>query len=123
MSLGPKFDVFFEAYIECALWSTKDNSDESGGSSLDDNYGKDDIAARTLAQMEKDCIEFWTEHRAVLADNPSQAGHDFWLTREGHGSGFWDGKWPEPLGSELTKASKAYGNFYLYVGDNGKIYD
>jgi len=35
----------------------------------------------------------------------AQAGHDFWLTRNGHGAGFWDGDWPE-TGDALTEASK-----------------
>ena len=42
-------------------------------------------------------------------------------SREGHGCGFWDGDWPI-TGDILTKASEAYGEMYLYVGDDGKIY-
>ena len=50
------------------------------------------------------------------------AGHDFWLTRCGHGAGFWDGDRPEPAATVLTKASKAYGEVDLYIGDDGKVY-
>lgn len=38
----------------------------------------------------------------------SYAGHDFWLTRVGHGAGFWD-RGLGDLGERLTDASKAYG--------------
>ncbi|MBN9237284.1 hypothetical protein QFZ88_005590 [Mesorhizobium sp. YL-MeA3-2017] len=47
------------------------------------------------------------------------AAHDFWLTRCGHGAGFWDEDWPEPHASRLDFAARAFG---VYVGDNGMIY-
>jgi hypothetical protein len=51
------------------------------------------------------------------------AGHDFWLTREGHGTGFWeDGRWPEAAGDVLDVASTAFGTFGLEVGDDGRIH-
>ncbi len=50
-----------------------------------------------------------------------QAGHDFWLTRNGHGCGFWDGDWPEPQASLLTQASKAFGGVDPYVSDDGEV--
>jgi hypothetical protein len=51
-----------------------------------------------------------------------RAGHDVWLTRNGHGCGFWDGDWSEPAATRLTKASKKFGEFNLLVGDDGKIH-
>ena len=44
----------------------------------------------------------------------------FWLNRNGHGAGFWDGDWPKH-GAELDKAAHSYGEFDLYVGDDGEI--
>jgi len=103
--------------------------------SLDNlEYGIDDIAEETLTQMIADCATFqqdnaeWiiSEYRthADHVDNTidSQAGHDFWLTRCGHGCGFWDGDWTEPAATGLTEAGKRYGNVDLYVGDDGRIY-
>lgn len=51
-----------------------------------------------------------------------RAGHDFWLTRNGHGAGFWDGDWPEPFAAQLTAAAKAFGECNLYAGDDGRLY-
>jgi len=54
----PKLDPFTQAYIEAALWSSTDNSDESGGQPLDENYDISDIAPETLQQMihqRRDC--------------------------------------------------------------------
>lgn len=50
-----------------------------------------------------------------------QAGGDFWLTRNGHGAGFWDRGLGE-LGERLSKAAKAFGGSDLYIGDNEGIY-
>ena len=112
---------FVDAYIETALWSSTDNSDESGGEPLDKNYSRSDIAPETRREMFLDAVSFY---RANLMDfdDPAQAGHDFWLTRNGHGTGFWDRDYPESVANRLTNASKAYGEYNLYVGDDGRIY-
>jgi hypothetical protein len=87
--------------------------------SLDAHYTASDIAPETLERMVKDCERFQRE--AVIAPYFKEAGHDFWLTRNGHGSGFWDGDWPDS-GEELTAISKTFGEYDLYVGDDGAIY-
>ena len=115
-------DKFTRAYIEAALWSSTDNFDESGGSPLDCNYGIEDIAPETLASILEDCKAFQLDHADDIGGNLEQAGHDFWLTRNHHGAGFWDGDWPDDVGERLTEASHVYGNVDLYVGDDGLIY-
>lgn len=116
-----KFDEFTMAYIECALWSTNDESDESGGVPLDDNYTWEDIDPETLNKMVKDCQKFQADNQGIVPQSLAIAGHDFWLTRNGHGAGFWDGDWPEPQASQLSKAAEAFGGFNLYVGDSRNI--
>ncbi len=116
-------DTFTRAYIECALWSSNDESDpETGGEPLDANYDEDDIADETLDSIIADCKAFQDDNAVDLsAVGPGSAGHDFWLTRNGNGAGFWDrglGK----LGDRLSAACKPYGSCDLYVGDDGKIY-
>lgn len=55
--------------------------------------------------------------------NEARAGHDFWLTRNGHGVGFLDrDELSEADQKRLTEASKEFGECYLYVGDDGKLY-
>ena len=51
-----------------------------------------------------------------------KAGRDFWLTRNGHGTGFWDEGLGGKLGDALTKKAEAYGSYDLYVGDDGLIH-
>lgn len=115
-------DAFTQAYIEAALWSSMDNADDQGGEPLDANYGPGDIAPETLARMVEDCKAFQRDNAGDIAGDPERAGHDFWLTRNGHGAGFWDGDWPGEAGERLTAASHAYGSHELYVGDDGLIH-
>jgi len=127
-------DEFTRGFLETALWSSTDNSDDSGGEPLDKNYSIDDIAPESVAGLSADCRRFQHENAADLkaayehgirnsdAGDEFSAGHDFWLTRCGHGAGFWDGDYPEPQATRLTKASEKFGNVDLYIGDDGVIY-
>jgi hypothetical protein len=110
-------DEFIDSYLEAALWSSTDDD----GHPLDDGHGVDDIVPATLEEMKADCADFWAANHAMIESDPSRAGYDFWLTRNGHGAGFWDGDWDDD-GDALTTASKPYGEFNLYVGDDGLIY-
>jgi len=118
-------DKFTEAMFEAALFAETD-----GDEPLDKNYGLSDFAKPTRAALEEEARRFQEDNEADIAAGPvrgrypadEQAGHDFWLTRNGHGAGFWDGDWPEPAATRLTKASKRYGQVDLYVGDDGKIH-
>ena len=74
-------------------------------------------ASPSIPTMVKDCRLFQEAHD--VAHDPGLAGHNFWLTCNGHGSGFWDGDWP----ARLTEASEQFGEFDLYVGDDGLIYN
>lgn len=46
---------------------------------------------------------------ATGQDDFSQHGHDFALTRNHHGAGFWDRGYSRDVGDHLTAASDAYG--------------
>lgn len=110
---------FFTSYVTTAIWSSTDDA----GVPLDKNHSPADISPETMAEMKLDCERFCKDNAADLIDlDSSQAGHDFWLTRNGHGAGFWDGDYPEPQASRLTASSKTFGTFDLYVGDDGLIH-
>lgn len=123
MSTGEYRYQFIRAYIECALWSSTDFD----GEPLDGLYTVADIDDAALETMYEDCREFISYDFDVLGSLPSrtygagQAGHDFWLTRNGHGAGFWD-RGLGDIGDVLTKHAKAYGSQDLYVGDDGFLY-
>ena len=116
--------TMLDAYIECALWSTADESTPEGGEPLDQNYSASDLAPETLAEMASDCERFAKVNEAFIGDAPEyQVGHDLWLTRNGHGAGFWDRDADLYANQDaLTEAARAMGEIYLYVGDDGLIY-
>lgn len=121
-------DHFIEAYIECAIWASNDNSREDGGDPLDANYDADDIDPDALMQMKAECSDFFTANKDALdracqvhGATMAQHGHDFWLTRNGHGAGFWDRGYGD-LGGHLSELCRPYGSSDLYVGDDGKIH-
>lgn len=116
-------DAMVEAYLDCALWSSTDFGDEEGNDPrpLDEDHGADDITDDTRREAAEDCSAFAADNAADLASmDPYQAGHDFWLTRNHHGAGFWDRGLGE-AGDRLTKAAHVYGSVDLYVTDDGKV--
>lgn len=118
---------FFEAYLEAALWSSVDEN----GEPLDANYGISEIHDESIQKMKEDCEKFQKQNEQWLNEEncltkinfEEQGGHDFWLTRNGHGCGFWEkSDWKEYPGMILTKSAKAFGECNLYVGDDGLIH-
>lgn len=105
-------DEFTRAYFECLVWTGYYFADETGeGEPLDDHvtvlwyHLPEDVRAQIVA----DCEAFQEEAGDLIADDPSQAGHDFCLSRNGHGAGFWDGHWGED-GGKLHAMTKPYGS-------------
>ncbi len=112
-------EEMFDAYEECAIWSSlnEDDQDESGNPTplgetcvtFTDRYA---ILAR------KDLEDFLASAGDLLTDAWSdvQIGHDFWLTRNGHGAGFWDSGLPN--GDALSDIARKCGEVDLFrVGD------
>jgi hypothetical protein len=60
------------------------------------------------------CKNFWWAYGPKLKDHVEQAGHDFWLTRQGHGTGFWDRPevYGRALADALTLTCKAIGEVF-----------
>ncbi len=127
--------AFFDAYVECALWSSHigddfaalhnaaTGEDWTGDTGMDSfGFGIEDFDATARVSMAKDCESFLDTYGHELTDiGPGQAGHDFWLTRNRHGAGFWDRGLGE-VGERLTDAAHGYGECDLYVGDDERIY-
>ena len=105
-------DKILNSYLYTALWTAELESDfsiEDGDEDFIVNAKKDielfvDLSGHLLAGVAEDDI-----------------GHDLWLTRNGHGAGFWDGDYPE-AGKELDKIASKMGGKDIYVGDDGKLY-
>lgn len=111
------------AYLDCLLWSTPELDEEGNiGESLDASYDRDDFAPEAIAEATEDVASFYKDAGDLLNDlDDSQVGHDFALTRNGHGAGFWDRGLGE-VGDKLTTLCHPYDSTDPYVGDDGKLY-
>jgi hypothetical protein len=63
-----------------------------------------------------------TLHPDCDGDPWNAVAHDFILTRNHHGAGFWDGRWHSPWGERLTVIAHRFGELEPYVGDDGMVY-
>ena len=113
-------DRFTVAYLTCALWSSTDD----GGESLDASCTIDDLSPEALGSAIVDCVAFQSDFADLLsqAGTDEQNGHDYWLTRNSHGAGFWDRGYPPIIGRTLSDAAKSDGSVDLYVDDDGQVY-
>lgn len=113
-------DPFTLAYVEAAMWTLPE--DEHGNTY--DHLGLSAITWHVLRQAIADCRAFQRDNAALLeqAGSEAQNGHDFWLTRNHHGAGFWDRGYEREVGDQLTKAAHAYGekDWSVY---RGHVYD
>lgn len=124
-------DGFTRSYIDTALQLMSDDPD------LPDGFVPDveKLSTAGMQRMLADCAEFQRLHGDVISEavHPRKkrgewspealAGMDFWLTRCGHGVGFWeDDRWVEPHASAMDKTSENFGNQDLVLGDDGLIY-
>lgn len=114
-------DEFTQSYLETALWSSNDESRDDGGDPLDANYDISDFTAASLKEAIRDCKDFQEKYSHLWEgeNSDADAGHNFWLNRNGHGAGFWDGDYKN--GDELSDAAKVFGENYITV-DSGKLH-
>lgn len=77
-------------------------------------------------EIVSDVTDFYADNRDDLAEYVAnvggwaQAGHDLYLTRCGHGAGFWD-RGAGEAGDRLTTAARVYGSVLYYVNADMQI--
>lgn len=111
------------AYLATALWSSLDEN----GEPLDSQYNVWNVSEHTVKQSVIDIQGFLElcNHRDIRwwedIHDLNRLLHYFWLTRNGHGAGFWDESW-SIWGNKLTEIAHMFPEVDLYVGDDGEIY-
>ena len=136
-------DAMTNGYLEALLWtSVTDDSAENGGDEtyLDAGYDMDDVTPEFRARVLDHLLGVVVAHplavrlfiaRFLVSDvaDPltaaEQFGHDYLLTRDHHGVGFWDRGLGE-LGDYLTAVAEGNGgsehaNGSLQLAADGKI--
>lgn len=90
-----------------------------------------DIHPTSLESIIEDCREFQEKNREGLEQacdigridgyNMRRAGNDFWYTRNGHGTGFWDRDEIGDFGDKLADAARPWRELYVCWSD-GKVH-
>lgn len=136
-------DEFTQGYIEAIFFTensyrdTKDwlahCEDGTNGGPLPNDVSWLDFAPEALESIKKDCAAFQEKNRALLelaakiscyGYEMNQAGHDFWFSRNGHGTGFFD-RGLQQAGDQLQEACGWRTDFpevNVYFGDDGLIH-
>lgn len=111
--MGQEEYEILESYLEAALWTEED---EIGHASISE------VSDESREKANQDVLNFMQQAGPLLDGiEPEQVGHDLWLTRNGHGAGFWDRGLGE-IGDQLSEIARAMGSKYAYRGDDGLIY-
>jgi hypothetical protein len=121
-------DSVVAGYREAAVFFT---TFEKGGEDEDDREEVDgsdyDLSEDAQRHFLAECTDFVETNAdlvsAAMAKDMDGAliGHNFWLSRSGAGTGFWDRGLGE-LGDRLDTAAKKFGEGYLYIGDDDLIH-
>lgn len=122
-------EAFYQGVVAAMLFAEMDDDDQP----LDANHTEDDLSDTARCQLKNECRRFLYAANSKVSGlvllpmdttDFTQAGHDFWFTRQGHGTGFWDkadiyGEEPARI---LTAMAGCFGECWPAVGDDGKIY-
>jgi len=119
------------ALAETLLWSETDENSKP----LDLNYTIQDFDEDSLNRLyikfekfkeqvtekiEEDYEDLEDFYLLSRPDDPVE--HDFILTANYHGAGFWDGDWMKGVDKILTDAAHSVGEINVYVGDDKQLY-
>jgi hypothetical protein len=124
------YETVLHHYLTAQLWTGSIDfmtaTEEHGGEPLISDNILDSVASvadlpeeiRSQAVTDVDSfidqvseyLKYWELPENLTAE---QLGHDFSLTRNHHGAGFWDRGWQD-LGDWLTRVSQSFGSCSLY---------
>lgn len=100
-----KLDKMTTQYLATALWSTSGDDCEN----LDDKFSVSDISEEFQEKAFNECAQLYALISDLIYEDENdmeQIGHDFWLTRNRHGVGFWDGDYKN--GQKITAIVQSY---------------
>jgi hypothetical protein len=117
-------EAMLAGYLVCALWASIGEDERP----LDAKYFPTDIDEESQRAARETCKDFVGQAiaeglllEAIYPQQSSNIGHDLWLTRNHHGTGFWDRGFGE-AGAVLTKLAHHLGESNAYEGDDGKVH-
>lgn len=124
---GIQVDTFTWNYITALFWTSDETDFPEYCYSGEFSINEQDVARLspdTLFRVIDDCTKFEELAQVMFDATPADCathGADFCLSRNGHGAGFWDRGYGA-VGDALHAIAKSFGEFNLYMGDDGIIY-
>jgi hypothetical protein len=120
-------------HVDSDDWHATDSEERESDGALPSDAGYTDLHPDSLAAIRADCEKWQTANAALLSEayetgyDESQAGRDYWFTRNGHGVGFWDREElngvtdseGETIGARLTTACQ-YNELNPYFHDDSE---
>ena len=108
-------EAFKAQYIDAMVWA---DFGEEGQPETEAEFSQE-----AIARIERDCERFLSIAPYFEGiETLTNAAHDFWLTRQGHGAGFWDGDWPQDMVDKCCAACATLKAVDVYQGDDGLVY-
>lgn len=111
--------------VTTLLWSSNDDD----GNPLDSgDYEASEELKTSLAADFQEFLDSLPEgfgaedHYTGSGNVENMLEHDYILTRNHHGAGFWDGDWGKEMGNTLTELAQRKPEIEAYVGDDGLVY-
>lgn len=116
-------DCFTRGYLAAAEWLARsETGDEANPDAIDNATG---WAEDALAEAVADCKAFQASCQAEIAlyqmlarRGAESAGHDFYLSRNGHDAGFFD-RGDHPTFGYLQDQAEAFGNADAILCEDG----
>lgn len=122
---------FAKGYFEAMEWLCFDLSPDNESPFKGEVKG---FSEEAVAKILSECRAFEEENEELLATyggeykpyrswgiSEESAGNDFFLSRNGHGAGFWD-RGNHACFRDLHKAAKAFRGQEAYIGDDGFLH-
>ena len=101
-------------HVDSESWLNADPEERTSDGRLPSDVGYTDLHPDSLEKIRTDCGVWQILNMGILERayatgyDETQAGRDYWFTRNGHGVGFWDRPELKPhgLGEALTEACR-----------------
>ena len=115
---------FVDNYVATLLWSSTDVDSDGNTVELGMYEHTDELYSESAIEC-RDFIEANTGALSMMMNivpgyDWGSAGHDFALTRNRHGAGFWD-RGAGDVGDRLTVMAHAAGDAYVWLNMDGKV--
>jgi hypothetical protein len=124
-----ELDAMTRSYLEAALWAETEQSTGQDPEPPDKKCAITDFAPESVAKAVTDCAAF-EQKAGSLLHGIERRGHDvadvigfnFWLVRNGHRAGFWEGDYLKDVSEALTTLAREFGAQTVLVGGDGQLH-